>query len=117
MFVTNPLTLPALTIAQLYKARWRVELFFKWIKQNLRIKAFYGTSPNAVKTQIWIAVCVYVLVAIVAKEQAIGRNPSPNRQILGINIFEKVPVNQALAPKHEKDPEGGNRNQLVLFDF
>jgi nicotinamide riboside transporter PnuC len=109
--------LDALTVTQLYKARWQVELFFKWIKQNLRIKAFFGTSPNAVKTQIWIAVCVYVLVAILAKEQAITRSLSDILQIVGIMLFEKVPVNQALAVIHEKTSERANRNQLVLFNF
>ncbi len=117
VLLTNCFILDAITITQLYKARWQVELFFKWIKQNLRIKAFYGTSPNAVKTQIWIAVCMYVLVAIIAKEQAIARNPSEILQILGIMLFEKVPVNQALTAKCEKALESGDRNQLLLFDF
>jgi len=117
VLLTNCFMLDAITITQLYKARWQVELFFKWIKQNLRIKAFLGTSSNAVKTQIWIAVCVYVLVAIIAKEQAIARKPSEILQILGMMLFEKVPVNQAFAAIHEKTPEGGDRNQLVLFDF
>ena len=97
VLLTNCFMLDAITITQLYKARWQVELFFKWIKQHLRIKAFYGTSPNAVKTQIWIAVCVYVLVAIIAKEQALDRKPSEILQILGIMLFEKVPVHKALA--------------------
>ena len=117
VLLTNCFILDAITITQLYKARWQVELFFKWIKQNLRIKAFYGTSPNAVKTQIWIAMCVYVLVAIIAKEQAIARNPSEILQILGIMLFEKVPVSQALTAKCGKPLEGGDRNQLLLFDF
>lgn len=117
VLVTNCFMLDALTITQLYKARWQVELFFKWIKQNLRIKTFYGTSPNAVKTQIWIAVCVYVLVAIIAKEQAITRSPSEILQILGIMLFEKIPINQALVAKGEKTLESDDRNQLILFDF
>ena len=117
VLLTNCFILDAITITQLYKARWQVELFFKWIKQNLRIKAFYGTSPNAVKTQIWIAVCVYVLVSIVAKEQAIARNTSEILQILGIMLFEKVPVNQALTVKCEEAMESSDRNQLLLFDF
>jgi len=96
---------------------WKIELFFKWIKQNLRIKAFYGTSANAVKTQVWIAVCVYVLVAIVAKAQGMGRNPSEILQILGIMLFEKVPMNQALTTEYENVLETGERNQLSLFDF
>ncbi len=117
VLLTNCFILDAITITQLYKARWQVELFFKWIKQNLRIKTFYGTSPNAVKTQIWIAVCVYVLVAIIAKKQAIARSPSEILQILGIMLFEKVPVNQALTAKSEKALESGDRSQLLLFDF
>jgi IS4 transposase len=117
VLLTNCFILDAITITQLYKARWQVELFFKWIKQNLRIKTFYGTSPNAVKTQIWIAVCVYVLVAIIAKKQAIARSPSEILQILGIMLFEKVPVNQALTAKCEKVLERGDYNQLLLFDF
>ena len=117
VLLTNCFTLDAITITQLYKARWQVELFFKWIKQNLRIKTFYGTSPNAVKTQIWIAMCVYVLVAIIAKERVITRNPSQILQILGIMLFEKTPINQALATQYEKHSEDGDHNQLVLFDF
>lgn len=117
VLLTNCFMLDALTVTQLYKARWQVELFFKWIKQNLRIKAFFGTSANAVKTQIWIAVCVYLLVAILAKEQAIARSPSDILQILGIMLFEKVPVNQALTAEHQDIPGGDDRNQLVLFDF
>jgi len=117
VLLTNCFLLDALTITQLYKARWQVELFFKWIKQNLRIKTFYGTSPNAVKTQVWIAVCVYVLVAIIAKEQGIDRNPSEILQILGITLFEKVPMNQALTAKCDNAPESGDYKQLVLFDF
>jgi hypothetical protein len=92
VFLTNNLTLPALTIALLYKCRWQVELFFKWIKQHLRIKAFYGTSPNAVKTQVWIAVCVCLLVAIVKKELRIERSLSEILQILSISLFEKTLV-------------------------
>jgi len=117
VLLTNCFALNALTITQLYKARWQVELFFKWIKQNLRIKAFYGTSVNAVKTQIWIAVCVYVLVAIVAKEQSIRRNPSEILQILGIMLFEKMPLQEALTPQRRDNPSGGDHNQLPLFDF
>jgi len=117
VLLTNCFMLDALTVTQLYKARWQVELFFKWIKQNLRIKAFFGTSPNAVKTQIWVAVCVYVLVAILAKEQAITRSPSDILQILGIMLFEKVPVNQALMADIKDLPGGDDHNQLVLFDF
>ena len=113
----NNFLLPALTIAKLYQRRWQVELFFKWIKQNLRIKAFFGTSANAVKTQIWIAVCVYVLVATLAKEQTVDRNPSEILQILGIMLFEKVPINQALSSETQKVPGDSDHNQLSLFDL
>ncbi|MCK5843983.1 MAG: IS4 family transposase, partial [Victivallales bacterium] len=92
VFLTNNFALPALTIAQLYKARWRVELFFKWIKQHLRIKAFYGTSANAVKTQIWIAVCVYVLVAIMKKRLSLDHSLYTILQILSVSLFEKTPI-------------------------
>ena len=92
VFLTNNFVLPALTIAQLYKCRWQIELFFKWIKQHLRIKAFYGTSPGAVRTQIWIAISVYVLVAIVKKELKIERSLSEILQILSVNPFEKTPA-------------------------
>src|SRR4051794_3192246 len=95
-FLTNNFTLPALTIARLYKWRWQVELFFKWIKQHLRIKAFYGTSENAVKTQVWIAISVYVLVAIVKKELGIEWSLHEILQILSVTLFEKTPIFQAL---------------------
>jgi len=94
VFLTNNFTLPALTITQLYKARWRVELFFKWLKQNLRIKTFYGTSSNAVKTQIWIAISVYILVAIVKKQLGLDRSLNEILQILSLTLFEKTPVLQ-----------------------
>jgi len=116
-FLTNNFTLPALTIALIYKSRWQVELFFKWIKQHLRIKAFYGTSENAVKTQIWIAVSVYVLVAIVRKRLALEASLYQILQILSVTLFEKTPILQALqASDSENDlPDAGN--QLILFDF
>ncbi|HUU11090.1 MAG TPA: IS4 family transposase, partial [Phycisphaerae bacterium] len=117
VFLTNNFALPALTIAQLYKCRWQVELFFKWIKQYLRIKAFYGTSVNAVKTQVWIAVCVYVLVAIIKKELKIDRSMGEILQILSINLFEKTPVLQAFSLECIKMDETSNHNQLSLFDF
>ena len=117
VLLTNCFALDALTVTRLYKARWQVELFFKWVKQNLRIKAFYGASANAVKTQVWIAVCVYVLVAIVAKEQAIARNPSEILQVLGIMLFEKVPIKQALTADSAKELEDDLYNQLSLFNF
>ena len=117
MLLTHCFTLDALTITRLYKARWQVELFFKWIKQNLRIKAFFGTSANAVKTQIWIAVCVYTLVVLLAKEQAVDRNPSEVLQILGIMLFEKTPIKHALTATSENAREVDDRNQLPLFNF
>ena len=117
VFVTNNFVLPALTIAQLYKARWQVELFFKWIKQHLRIKAFYGTSRNAVKTQIWIAVCVYVLVAIVKKRLGLDHSLYTILQILSVGLFEKTPVLQAFS-KHDPENEIADPcNQLELFNF
>jgi hypothetical protein len=97
VFLTNHFDLPAETIAQLYKSRWRVELFFKWIKQNLRIKHFFGTSDNAVKTQVWIAVSVYILVAIMRKELGIELSLSQLLQVLSVNIFEQVPINELVA--------------------
>ncbi len=99
VFLTNNFTLPALTIAQLYKARWRVELFFKWLKQNLRIKTFYGTSPNAVKTQIWIA--------IIKKQLALDRSLSEILQILSLTLFEKTPVFTVLTDQIAPNPEQG----------
>ena len=102
-FITNNFVLPALTIAQIYKARWQVELFFKWIKQHLRIKAFYGTSENAVKTQIWIAVSVYVLVAIVRKRLGLDASLYQILQILSVTLFEKTPILQALQPSDSEE--------------
>ena len=96
VFLTNNFDLPALTITMLYKLRWRVELFFKWIKQNLRIKHFFGTSDNAVKTQVWIAVCVYVLVAIVRKELRLELSLSQMLQVVSVNAFEQVPLAELL---------------------
>jgi len=117
VFLTNNLVLPALTIAQLYKCRWQIELFFKWIKQHLRIKAFYGTSPCAVRTQVWIAISVYVLVAIVKKELKIERSLSEILQILSVNPFEKTPVLQLLTNSAYRFPDTPFPNQLPLFDF
>jgi len=116
-FLTNNFTLPALTIAAIYKQRWQVELFFKWIKQHLRIKAFYGTSENAVKTQIWIAVSVYVLVAIVRKRLGLEASLYQILQIFSLTLFEKTPILCAL---QAIDPDANfaeNVNQLTLFDF
>jgi transposase len=116
-FLTNNFVLPALTIAQIYKSRWQVELFFKWIKQHLRIKAFFGTSQNAVKTQIWIAVSVYVLVAIVRKRLGLESSLYQILQILSLTLFEKVPILQALQPSDFQDESGEDSNQLILFEF
>jgi transposase len=116
-FLTNNFTLPALTIAQIYKCRWQVELFFKWIKQHLRIKAFYGTSENAVKTQIWIAVSVYVLVAIVRKRLGLEASLYQILQILSVTLFEKTPVLRALQASDFEGSLDESGNQLILFDF
>ena len=115
-FLTNNFDLPALVIAQLYKLRWRVELFFKWIKQNLRIKHFFGTSDNAVKTQVWIAVSVYVLVAIVRKELGLGLSLSQILQILSVNAFEQVPLAELVAKTQPQDDSSILRNQLMLWN-
>ena len=116
-FLTNNFTLPALTIARIYKQRWQVELFFKWIKQHLRIKAFYGTSENAVKTQIWIAVSVYVLVAIVRKRLGLEASLYQILQILSLTLFEKTPILRALQTFDVDKDLAENHNQLILFDF
>src|ERR1035437_1958724 len=114
-FLTNNFALPALTIALIYKSRWQVELFFKWIKQHLRIKAFYGTGENAVKTQIWIAVSVYVLVAIVRKRLGLQVSLYQILQILSVTLFEKTPILRALQPSDSEDIEVDFANQLNLF--
>jgi hypothetical protein len=116
-FLTNHFTLPALTIAQIYKCRWQVELFFKWIKQHLRIKAFYGTSENAVKTQIWTAASVYVLVAIVRKRLGLEASLYQILQILSVTLFEKTPILRALQASDFENDLGDPGNQLNLFDF
>ena len=116
-FLTNNFTLPALTIAQIYKSRWQVELFFRWIKMHLRIKAFYGTSENAVKTQIWIAVSVYVLVAIVRKRLGLEVSLYQILQILSVTLFEKTPILQALQSPDSQDDLLVSANQLNLFDL
>lgn len=117
VFLTNNFTLSALTIAQLYKSRWQVELFFKWIKQHLRIKVFYGNTDNAVKTQIWIAISVYVLVAIVKKELGIDRSLYEILQILSLTLFEKTPIFQLLTASNIQKPEATFPNQGTLFDL
>ena len=115
IFLTNNFTLPAFTITELYRCRWRIELFFKWIKQHLRIKAFFGTSENAVKAQIWIAISVYVLVAIVKKQMKLDQSLYTILQILSITLFEKTPFLQVLSQADYKTPEGVDCNQLNLF--
>jgi uncharacterized protein DUF4372/DDE family transposase len=117
VFLTNNFLLPALTIARLYKCRWQIELFFKWIKQHLRIKAFYGTSDNAVKTQVWIAISVYVLVAIVKKELGIDRSLYEILQILSLSLFEKTPLFTALSETFTPNPKTHFPNQRTLFDL
>ena len=115
-FLTNQFILPAATIADLYRCRWQVEIFFKWIKQHLRIKAFYGTSDNAVKTQIWIAVCAYVLVAIVKKRMHVSQSLYTILQILSVTLFHKKPLYQAFAESGYKNKVTSYDNQLKLFD-
>jgi hypothetical protein len=115
VFLTNNFQLPAIVIAQLYKCRWQVELFFKWIKQHLRIKAFYGTTENAVKTQIWIAISVYVLVAIIKKRLNLNRTLYTILQILSVSLFEKTPILQALSSIDYEDETIDDDNQLNLF--
>ena len=115
VFLTNNFALPALTIAQLYRSRWQVELFFKWIKQNLRIKSFYGTSENAVKAQIWIAISVYVLVAIMKKRLKIEASLYTILQVLSVTMFERITLLQTLTDVSYKDDEDQLDNQLILF--
>jgi hypothetical protein len=116
VFLTNNLTLPARTIADLYRCRWHVELFFKWIKQHLRIKAFYGTTENAVKTQVWIAISVYVLVAIVKKLLKLDQSLYTILQVLSVTLFEKTPILQAFSRTEYENLESEMANQLSLFD-
>ena len=117
VFLTNNFTVPALTIVQLYQARWQIELFFKWMKQHLRIKAFYGTSANAVRTQIWSAIAVYLLVAILKKRLHLDASLYTILQILSLTLFEKTPISQALAqlppPSHSTNPQ----NHQCLLGF
>jgi len=117
VFLTNNFTLPALTIALLYKYRWQIELFFKWIKQHLRIKAFYGTSKNAVKSQIWIAISIYVLVAIIKKQLKIERSLNEILQILSITLFENTSLLQLLTSLESQKEQDPVCNQLNLFNF
>lgn len=117
VFLTNQVTLPAMTICELYKSRWQVELFFKWIKQHLRIKQFYGTSENAVKTQIWIAVSVYVLVAIVRIRLGLEMSLYTLLQVLSVTVFEKMPIRSAVLAIADSSEEQTDDNQLNLFTF
>jgi len=115
VFLTNQTTLSALTICDLYKRRWQVELFFKWIKQHFRIKRFYGTSHNAVKTQIWIAVSVYVLIAIVRKRLKLKASLYTLLQIFSVSMFEKMPIKSAFSPENCRMHMGDDHNQLELL--
>jgi IS4 transposase len=117
IFLTNNFDLPALTIAHLYKSRWKVELFFKWIKQHLRIKAFYGNSENAVKTQIWTAIAVYVLVAILKKRLALDASLYQILQVLSVTLFEKTPILRAFDDNDSQEKSTAFSNQLTLIDF
>src|ERR1700693_3543206 len=117
IFLTNQVTLPALTICALYKSRWQVELFFKWIKQHLRIKQFYGISENAVKTQIWIAVSVYVLVAIVRKRLRLEVSLYTLLQVFSVTVFEKMPIQSAILATPDRFDDTEDSNQLKLFTF
>jgi len=116
VFLSNNFALPALTITKLYRLRWQIELFFKWIKQHLRIKAFFGTTENAVKTQIWIAVSVYVLVAIVKKRLQLSASLYEILQILSLTMFERMQIDQLLSPQPIVVAEPILGNQLTLFD-
>jgi IS4 transposase len=116
VFLTNNFTLPALTITEIYRKRWQIELFFKWIKQHLRIKAFYGTSENAVKTQIWIAISVYVLVAIIKKQLKLEQSLYTILQIISVTLFEKISLLQALTDVDVMEENTDANNQLNLFD-
>ena len=117
VFLTNNFDLPALTIARLYKSRWQVELFFKWIKQHLRIKAFYGNSENAVKTQIWIAIAVYVLVAILKKRLVLDASLFQILQVLSVTLFEKTPILRAFDDTSSTEEADSISNQLSLLDL
>jgi hypothetical protein len=117
VFLTNNFVLPARTIADLYRKRWQVELFFKWIKQHLRIKAFYGTSPNALKTQVWTAICAYVLVAIAKRELHLEQSLYTILQILSVSLFDKTPILQAFSEPLPQIDEVEDHNQLELFDI
>ena len=116
VFLTNHFGLPALTVAQLYRQRWQVELFFRWLKQHLRIKAFYGTSDNAVRTQLWVAVCVYALVAILKKRLGSEATLYEILQILSVSVFEKTPVAELFQSLRSQNESLSPSNQLELFE-
>ena len=116
VFLTNNFELPALTIATLYRCRWQVELFFKWVKQHLRIKKFFGNSENAVKTQIWIAISTYVLVLIIKKQLGLSHSPYTILQILSVTLFEQTPILQAFSTDNYENQKGDSCNQLMLFN-
>ena len=115
--MTNNFTVPAKTVAELYRYRWQVELFFKWIKQHLRIKSFFGVTENAVKSQIWIAISVYVLIAIIKKRLKLELKLYTILQILSLSLFEKVPLDQLLMDFENKNENDDNPKQLNLFDL
>jgi len=117
VFLTNNFTTPALTVTRLYRSRWQIELFFKWLKQHLRIKAFYGTSPNAVRTQIWTAIAVYLLVAILKKRLQLEASLYTILQILSLTLFEKMPISQALSQLHPPTPPPNPKNHQCLLEF
>ncbi len=117
VFLTNNFQLDALTITLLYKNRWQIELFFKWIKQHLKIKKLWGHSENAVKTQIWIAVCTYLLVALLKKQLKLNQSLYEILQILSVSVFDKTPVNQLFTNPDLQIPENGDHNQLTLFEL
>ena len=117
LFLTNNFNLSPWTIARLYKFRWQIELFFKWIKQHLRVKAFYGTTPNAVKTQVWIAISVYVLVAILKKELDLEASMYEILQVLSVMLFEKTPVKSLFHADFNNFSKSDICNQLYLFDL
>jgi transposase len=117
VFVTNNFEIDAIVIAKIYKARWQIELFFKWIKQNLRVKAFYGLSENAVRTQIWIAICVYLMVAILNKTLRIEQSMSRILQVISVNIFSKDPIHQLLMKTHTRELNIDISNQLIFKDL
>jgi hypothetical protein len=116
-FLTNHLTLDSLSIALLYRKRWQIELLFKWMKQHLHIKAFFGTTANAVKTQLWIAVMVYAMVHLLKARRGLPQTPNQIMQVLSVMIFEKTPINQVFSEIQQKNTEGQNHNQLSLFEF